>query len=109
VTSAAELIKADSLIISRAHAAGLRILGGTLTPFDGYHTYSPATEEIRQAVDNWIRTSHAFDGVVDFDAALRDPSDVHRLRPDYDSGDHLHPNDAGYQAMADAVPLQDLR
>jgi lysophospholipase L1-like esterase len=109
VTSAAQLIKADSLIITRAHAAGLRILGGTLTPFEGFHTYSAATEAIRQAVNTWIRTSHAFDGVIDFDAALRDPSDQHRLRPADDSGDHLHPNDAGYQAMADAVPLQDLR
>ncbi|HEX3787189.1 MAG TPA: SGNH/GDSL hydrolase family protein [Pseudonocardiaceae bacterium] len=109
VTSAAELIKADSLIIARVHAAGLRILGGTLTPFDGFHTYSPTTEAIRQAVNNWIRTSHAFDGVIDFDAAVRDPSDAHRLRPTYDSGDHLHPNDAGYQAMANAVPIQDLR
>lgn len=109
VTSAEQLIKADSQIIARAHADGLHILGGTLTPFEGYHTYSPATEQIREAVNNWIRTSHAFDGVIDFDAAVRDPSDVHRLNPTYDSGDHLHPDDAGYQVMADAVPLQDLR
>jgi lysophospholipase L1-like esterase len=109
VTSADQLIKSDAQIIARAHAAGLHILGGTLTPFEGYHTCSPATEQIREAVNDWIRTSHAFDGVIDFDAALRDPSDIHRLNPIYDSGDHLHPNDAGYQAMADAVPLQDLR
>jgi lysophospholipase L1-like esterase len=105
VTSAAQLIQADALIISRVHAAGLRILGGTLTPFQGYHTYSPATEQIREAVNNWIRTSGAFDGVIDFDAAVRDPAHVHRLLPRYDSGDHLHPNDTGYHAMANAVPI----
>ena len=67
--------------------------------------YSAAGEADRDAVNRWIRTSGAFDGVIDFDQALRDPADPLRLRPAYDSGDHLHPDDAGYQAMADAVKL----
>ncbi|MBV9336200.1 MAG: hypothetical protein JO243_09940, partial [Solirubrobacterales bacterium] len=89
-----------------------RIIGGTLTPDEnttiaGY--YTPAKELTREAVNQWIRTSHAFDGVIDFDRAVRDPTDPHRLLPAYDSGDHLHPNDAGYSAMGNAVPLSLLR
>jgi lysophospholipase L1-like esterase len=99
-------------LIERAHRKGLRIIGGTLTPFKnttipGY--YSPAKEATREAVNRWIRTSGAFDGVVDFDRALRDPSDPLMMRPEYDSGDHLHPNDAGDRAMAAAVDLTLLR
>lgn len=92
-------------IIDRSHARGLRVIGGTLTPFEGWATYNQQQEATREAVNAWIRTSGAFDGVVDFDAALRDPNDPHRLLPLYDSGDHLHPNDIGYAAMADAVNL----
>jgi lysophospholipase L1-like esterase len=107
-TSAAQLIAADEQIIARAHADGLRILGGTLVPFAGAGYYSPQKETVREALNNWIRTSGAFDGVVDFDQALRDPANPITMLPKYDSGDHLHPNDAGYQAMADAVNLSVL-
>jgi lysophospholipase L1-like esterase len=109
VATAAQLIAADKQLIAQAHAAGLRILGGTLLPFQGAGYYSAAGERIREQVNAWIRTSGAFDGVLDFDKALRDPADPLRLLPAYDSGDHLHPSDAGYQAMADAIPLSLLR
>jgi lysophospholipase L1-like esterase len=95
-------------LIAQAHARGVRIFGATLLPYQGAGYYSPAGEAIREAVDAWIRTSGAFDGVVDFDAAMRDPANPLRLNPAYDSGDHLHPNDAGYQAMADAINLDML-
>jgi lysophospholipase L1-like esterase len=95
-------------LIAQAHARGVRIFGATLLPFQGAGYYSPAGEAIREAVNAWIRTSGAFNGVIDFDAAMRDPADPLRLNPAYDSGDHLHPNDAGYQAMADAINLDML-
>jgi lysophospholipase L1-like esterase len=104
-TSADQLIAADKQIIARAHAAGLRILGGTLTPFQGAGYYSDQKETIREALNNWIRTGGAFDGVVDFDKATRDPANPLAFLPADDSGDHLHPNDTGYQAMANAVNL----
>ncbi len=109
--SAEDIIAAHRMLIARARAAGLRIIGGTITPFKGdtFGFYSPENEAARQAVNRWIRTSGEHDGYVDFDAALRDPADSERLRPDYDSGDHLHPNDAGMAAMANAVPLNLLR
>jgi lysophospholipase L1-like esterase len=92
-------------LIARARLHGLRAIGATLTPFEGQAYYTPAREAVRQQVNNWIRTSGAWDGVADFDQALRDPAQPTRLHPAYDGGDHLHPNDAGYQAMAQAVPL----
>ncbi len=95
-------------LIAQAHARGMRIFGATLLPYQGAGYYSPAGEAIREAVNAWIRTSGAFDGVVDFDAVMRDPANPLRLNPAYDSGDHLHPNDAGYQAMADAINLDML-
>ena len=95
-------------LAARAHARGIRVVGGTLTPFEGWYTYDANEEAARQGVNNWIRTSRAFDAVADFDAALRDPADPHRMQPQFDSGDHLHPNDIGYAAMADAVPLDRL-
>jgi lysophospholipase L1-like esterase len=103
--SAAQIISGYQQIITRVHAAGLRILGGTLTPWQGSSPYSEAREATREAVNDWIRTSGAFDGVIDFDLALRDPANPRRLLPAYDSGDHIHPSDAGYAAMADAVSL----
>ena len=99
------LIAADQQIIARAHARGLRVYGATITPFGGAGYDRPGHEEARQRVNAWIRTSHAFDAVVDFDAAVRDPSDPRRLLPAFDTGDHLHPNEAGYHAMADAIDL----
>ena len=106
--SPAQMIAGYEQLIAQAHARGVRIFGATLPPFQGAGYYTPAGEATREAVDTWIRTSGAFDGVVDFDAAMRNPADPLRLNPAYDSGDHLHPNDAGYQAMADAVNLQML-
>lgn len=88
-------------VIALAHRRGLRILGSTLTPA----SLPRQREEIRLAINTWIRTSGAFDGVVDFDEALRDPARPDHLLPRYDSGDHIHPSDAGYNAMAAAVPL----
>ena len=107
--SAAQIIAGYRRLIALAHARGLKIFGATLLPFQGAWTYTAAAEVTREAVNTWIRTSGAFDGVIDFDAAMRDPADPLRLNPGYDSGDHLHPNDAGYQAMADAVDLAMLR
>ncbi len=107
---ATDLIATDLQIIHQAHAAGLKIYGGTLTPFAGSNaTYggdygTPAGEAQRQALNLWIRTSHAFDGVIDFDLAIRDPANPAQILPAY-QGDMLHPNDAGYQAMANAVNL----
>jgi lysophospholipase L1-like esterase len=103
--SAAQIIAGYQRIITAALAAGLMIFGATMTPYQGSDYYSAAGEKKRETVNHWIRTSGAFDGVIDFDQALRDPADPLRLRPAYDSGDHLHPDDAGDQAMADAVKL----
>ncbi|MFE7132983.1 GDSL-type esterase/lipase family protein [Streptomyces sp. NPDC057638] len=89
----------------RAHARGLSVVGGTITPFGGHGGWTPAREAVRQSVNHFVRTSGVFDAVADFDAAVRDPAGPERLAPAYDPGDHLHLNDAGYQAMADAVPL----
>lgn len=103
--SAEDLIAGLRQIVERAHVAGLRVFGGTLTPFEGATYYSQAAEAKRQAVNAWIRTGGAFDGVIDFEAAVRDPAHPGTFLAAYDSGDHLHPNDAGYAAMADAVRL----
>ena len=106
--SAAQIIAGYQQLIAQAHARSLKIFGATLLPFQGARPYTAAGEATREAVNTWIRTSGAFDGVIDFDAVMRDPADPLRLNPAYDSGDHLHPNDAGYQAMADAISLKML-
>jgi lysophospholipase L1-like esterase len=106
--SAAQIIAGYKQIITRVHAKGLKIYGATLTPFKGTafgHYYTAAGEAKRRAVNHWIRTSDAFDAVIDFDRAIRDPGHPLRILPRYDSGDHLHPNDAGYAAMAGAIDL----
>ena len=95
-------------LINQAHAAGIRVIGATLTPFEGWSTYDQQEEQTWAAVNNWIRTSHAYDGVADFDAVTRDPADPFRYLPAFDSGDHLHPNDAGYMAMGASVSLGQL-
>jgi lysophospholipase L1-like esterase len=87
----------------------LKIYGATLTPFGGHDFDSPEKEAARQAVNHWIRTSREYDAVIDFDAALRDPLLPARLHPDYDAGDALHPNAAGYEKMAAAIPLELFR
>ncbi|QCP51287.1 SGNH/GDSL hydrolase family protein [Trinickia violacea] len=99
--TAQSLIAGYQQVIAAAHRHGLRIFGATLTPA----SLPRDREEIRLAVNRWIRTSGAFDGVVDFDGAVRDPARPDRLLPRYDSGDHIHPSDVGYAAMAEAVPL----
>jgi lysophospholipase L1-like esterase len=100
-----QLIAGYRQIIARVHARGLKIFGGTLMPAEGFSYWSPAAEAKRQVVNAWIRGSHAFDGVIDFDRAVTYPGHPNLLDPKYDSGDHLHPNDGGYQAMADAIDL----
>jgi len=103
--SADDLIVGHKQLIDRAHARGLKIYGATLTPYEGAAYYSPEGEAKRQALNNWIRTSKAYDGVIDFDMVTRDPAAPTKFLPAYDSGDHLHPGDAGYKAMGDAVDL----
>lgn len=103
------LIEGYRQIIARAHARGIRILGGTLLPYEGANYYRPQGEAVRQAVNQWIRTTGAFDGMIDFDRAIRDPARPNRMRADLQSGDWLHPNDAGYRVMGDAVTLSALR
>ena len=108
VRNAEDLIGAYRQLIARAHIRGIKLIGSTMTASEGVDIpgyYSEAKEATRQAVNKWIRTSHAFDGVIDFDAVLRDPDHPSRLLPHFASEDHLHPNDAGYQAMADAIDL----
>lgn len=110
--TAEDVIAGYKQIIDRAHAHGIRFVGVTLTPFvdtfkglptSGY--YTPEKEKIRQEVNAWIRTNKLADGLIDFDKVLEDPSKPNNINPAYDCGDHLHPNDAGYQAMAKAVDL----
>jgi lysophospholipase L1-like esterase len=106
--SVQDITDAYRQLISRAHARGLKLIGVTLTPCEGATIpgyYSEAKEATRQAVNKWIRSSSAFDGVIDFDAAVRDPDHPTRLLPKFASKDHLHPNDAGYKAMADSIDL----
>ena len=107
VPTAYDIIGGYQQLIARAHAHGLRIVGGTLLPFEGTANgyYTPHKEKMRQAINQWIRTSSTFDAVIDFDAVTRDPQQPTKLLPAYDSGDHLHPGDAGYQAMANAIDL----
>jgi lysophospholipase L1-like esterase len=103
--SAADLIAAQQQLIERAHARGLKIYGATLTPFDGAAYFTAEGEAKRQALNTWIRTGKAYDGVVDFDAAVRDPNAPSKIQQQFNPGDNLHMNDAGYQAMANAIDL----
>jgi lysophospholipase L1-like esterase len=103
--SAAELIAAHQQIIERAHARGLKAVGATLTPFEGAAYFTPEGETKRQVVNAWIRTSKVYDAVIDFDAVIRDPQSPTKFLPAYNSGDSLHPNDAGYKAMGAAIDL----
>ena len=112
---AEELTAGYRQLIAAAHARNARIVGATLLPFEGALRgtpveghFSPAKDAVRREVNGWIRSSGAFDAVVDFDAVTRDPQHPSRLLPAYDSGDHLHPGDAGYQAMANAISMRVL-
>ncbi|PWU01447.1 MAG: GDSL family lipase [Terriglobia bacterium] len=100
-----ELIWGYRQIVTRCHAQGIKVIGATIMPEEGVPTASERGEEIRQAVNQWIRAKGNFDAVVDFDAVVRDPERPVRLKPEFDPGDHIHPNDAGNQAMADAFDL----
>jgi lysophospholipase L1-like esterase len=104
--SAAEIIAGYDQIIARVHQAGARIYGATVLPFEGAGYYDAAVEPKRAALNQFIRTSRHFDGVIDFDAVIRDPAHPTRMRAAFDSGDHLHPNDAGYAAMGNTVDLR---
>jgi lysophospholipase L1-like esterase len=100
------------LVFDATNTNGLQIYGGTLTPFEGTTFpgyFTPEGELKRLAVNQWIRNSGAFDAVIDFDRAVRGPAHPARMLPAYDSGDHLHPNDAGYRAMADFIDLRLFR
>jgi lysophospholipase L1-like esterase len=107
--SAAQIIDGYKKLISAAHAHGVKIVGCTLTPFRGSFTWRPAAQTKWNEVNHWIRTSGAFDGVADFARAVAAPGHPEYLNPAYNSGDGLHPNDAGYAAMADAVNLKLLK
>ena len=107
-----QIIQGHKQLIERAHAKGLKIFGCTLTPVQGFllpgtpfPVWTPANELKRQALNAWIRTSGEFDAVIDFDRVLRDPHQPARILPALDSGDHGHPTDAGYKAMADSIDL----
>jgi lysophospholipase L1-like esterase len=104
--SAARIIAGYRRLISLAHAARIKIFGATLTPFKGAGYWTPSGEAKRELVNAWIRHSGAFDGVIDFARAVADPEDPQMLDPAFNSGDHLHPNDAGYRAMANAINLK---
>ncbi|MFQ6193411.1 SGNH/GDSL hydrolase family protein [Streptomyces sp. NPDC000405] len=108
LVSVAELTAGYAELVERAHRRGVRVIGGTLLPFKGAEYHTPRAEAKRVALNEWIRTSGVFDAVADFAAALAAPDDAETLDPAYDSGDHKHPNDAGYRVMAGAVPLESL-
>ncbi|HET6865144.1 MAG TPA: SGNH/GDSL hydrolase family protein [Solirubrobacteraceae bacterium] len=103
--SALAIVEGYERIVTLAHTDGLKIFAATLTPFQGARYWTPRGEAKREAVNHWIQTAGEFDGVIDFAGAVADPDDPERLNPDYDSGDHLHPNAAGYRAMATAINL----
>ena len=110
-TDPEEQVSAEEIIVGlkqfalRAHSHAIRIIAGTLTPFAGAAYFDAAGEEKRERVNTWIRTASDFDGVIDFDAAIRDPAMPQQILASYDSGDHLHPNDEGYKSMAAAINL----
>jgi lysophospholipase L1-like esterase len=107
--TAEDLIAAHKQLIEQAHARGLKIIGATLTPFWGAGYYTEVGEAKRQALNEWIRTGKAYDGVIDFDKATRDPNDPKKLLAQYDSCDYLHPSDAGYKAMGETIDLSLLK
>jgi lysophospholipase L1-like esterase len=109
--TAQQIIDGYRALIRAAHARGVRVIGATMLPFKAFYE-SPAdfarAEAIRQIVNKWILTSGQYDGVADFAAAVADPADPQQLNPADNSGDYLHPNDAGYQALAGTIPLSKL-
>jgi lysophospholipase L1-like esterase len=107
--SAADIIAGHRQLIIRARARGLKIYGATLTPFEGANYFTKEGEAKRQAVNEWIRRSKEYDGVLDFDAVIRDPGNPTKHLPKYDPGDHLHATDIGYEAMGNAINLDWFR
>jgi len=103
--SAADLIAGQQQLIARAHAQGLKIIGATLTPYVGAAYATPAGETKREAVNQWIRTSGAYDGVIDFEKAVTDGANPPHIMPRFDPGDHLHFTDDGYRTMAESIRL----
>ncbi len=108
-TSAEQLIAGLRELAARGHARGLRMLAATILPCEGEARCTAAVDAERAAVNAWIRDGEVFDGVLDFDAVVRDPQRPSRMLPAYDSGDHLHPGDTGLAALADSVDLRLLR
>jgi lysophospholipase L1-like esterase len=106
LTDPAQMIAAYRQIIDRAHQHGIKVFGATIAPFKGASYYSPEGDAARQEINRFIRTSGAFDAVLDFDKALADPNDASSMRPGYHAGDHLHGSDAGYKAVVDSIDLK---
>ena len=111
-----DMIGGYQQLIARAHAHGIKVIGVTIMPYEGEgieadgrvtqeNAWTPAKETMRTAINHWILESHAFDGVIDFDAVVRDPTHPSRLRSEFDSGDHIHPSEAGIAAMANSIDL----
>ena len=107
--TAQDLEQGLAQLVDRAHEHGIRVYGATLTPYKGAGYFTDKGEQIRQALNQWIRTTNIFDGTIDFDKATGDPANSLTFAPQYDSGDHLHPKDAGYAAMADSIDLSLFR
>ncbi len=107
--TAESMIAGYRQLIARAHARGLTVLAATITPYGSAFYYSPEGEAVRQAINTWIRTGREVDGVLDFDAVIRDPNVPTQMKDGLHSGDHLHGSDAGYAAMAAAVDLSLFR
>ena len=101
-----ELIFGYAQLIIRAHQHGIRVFGATITPNEGVHSATPQGEKVREAFNTWLRTSGIVDGVIDFEKAVQDPANPRRLLTSYDSGDHIHPSDAGYKVMGQAIDLK---
>ena len=106
VVTADDLIQGYVQLVERAHQHGIKVIGATLIPYVGAKYASPAGEQVRQALNTWIRTNKTLDGVVDFDKATQDPAHPDTFLPADDRGDHLHPNDAGMKAMGNAFDLK---
>ncbi len=109
IVTAADLILGMKQIVERAHQHGIKVFGATITPYEGAGYFTAEGEAVREVVNTWVRSGGSFDGVIDFDAAVRDPQHPTRFRENYQTGDHLHPNAAGYQAMAAAINIAELR